>query len=152
MAGNANLVVLMGNLTRNPEERHTPSGQAVTTLTVAVNRTYTDKNTGNKVEDTTFVDVVVWGRQAENCVKYLSKGRPVYIEGRLSLNRWETPNGEPRSKLEVVARSVQFLGSPGGAPAEKQKFSADAEKDNSVDDVDDAMEAEDKGIDEEIPF
>ncbi len=148
----ANLVVLMGNLTRNPEERHTPSGQAVTTLTIAVNRNYTDKNTGKKVEDTTFVDVVVWGRQAENCVKYLSKGRPVYIEGRLSLNRWETPNGEPRSKLEVTARTVQFLGSPSGGSGETQKFSGGAETDNDVDDVDEAMEAQDKEIDEEIPF
>ncbi|MDA3793267.1 MAG: single-stranded DNA-binding protein [Elusimicrobia bacterium] len=106
---NANLVVIMGNLTRKPELRSTQGGRSVTTLSVAVNRVYKDKNTGEKVENTDFIDVSVWGRQAETCEKYLSKGSGVYVEGRLNLRRWESQNGDPRSKLEVVARNVQFL-------------------------------------------
>ncbi len=106
---NANLVVIMGNLTRKPELRSTPGGRSVTTLSVAVNRIYKDRNTGEQVKNTDFIDVSVWGRNAENCEEYLSKGSGVYVEGRLNLRQWESQNGEPRSKLEVVARNVQFL-------------------------------------------
>lgn len=105
-----NKVMLMGNLTRNPEIRFTPSGTAVADLGLAINEDYKNK-AGEKVEQTTFVDVVVWGRQAETAAEYLQKGSPVFIEGRLQLDQWETENGDKRSKMRVRADRVQFLGS-----------------------------------------
>ena len=111
---NLNKVLLMGNLTRDPEVRYTPKGTAVTELGIAVNRIYTGEN-GEKREEVTFVDVTVWGRTAENVGEYLRKGRPVFIEGRLQLDSWEDKqSGQKRNKLKVVADNVQFLGSRGG--------------------------------------
>jgi single-strand DNA-binding protein len=107
-----NRVLLMGNLTRNPEIRYTPSGTAVADLGLAVNESFKNKS-GETVERTCFVDVVVWSRQAETAAEYLHKGSPVFVEGRLQLDQWETQNGEKRSKLRVRADRVQFLGSPG---------------------------------------
>jgi single-strand DNA-binding protein len=110
---NLNKVLLMGNLTRDPEVRYTPKGTAVTELGIAVNRTYSGEN-GEKREEVTFVDVTVWGRTAENVGEYLRKGRPVFIEGRLQLDSWEDKqSGQKRNKLKVVADNVQFLGSRG---------------------------------------
>jgi single-strand DNA-binding protein len=110
---NLNKVLLMGNLTRDPEVRYTPKGTAVTELGIAVNRIYTGEN-GEKREEVTFVDVTVWGRTAENVGEYLKKGRPVFIEGRLQLDSWEDKqSGQKRNKLKVVADNVQFLGSRG---------------------------------------
>ena len=109
---NLNKVLLMGNLTRDPEVRYTPKGTAVTELGIAVNRIYTGEN-GEKREEVTFVDVTVWGRTAENVGEYLKKGRPVFIEGRLQLDSWEDKqSGQKRNKLKVVADNVQFLGGP----------------------------------------
>ena len=111
---NLNKVLLMGNLTRDPEVRYTPKGTAVTELGIAVNRIYSGEN-GEKREEVTFVDVTVWGRTAENVGEYLKKGRPVFIEGRLQLDSWEDKqSGQKRNKLKVVADNVQFLGSRGG--------------------------------------
>ena len=111
---NLNKVLLMGNLTRDPEVRYTPKGTAVTELGIAVNRIYTGEN-GEKREEVTFVDVTVWGRTAENVGEYLKKGRPVFIEGRLQLDSWEDKqSGQKRNKLKVVADNVQFLGARGG--------------------------------------
>lgn len=107
-----NRVLLMGNLTRNPEIRYTPSGTAVADLGLAVNESFKNK-AGETVEQTCFVDVVVWGRQAETASEYLHKGSPVFVEGRLQLDQWESQQGEKRSKLRVRADRVQFLGSPG---------------------------------------
>jgi len=107
-----NRVLLMGNLTRNPEIRYTPSGTAVVDLGLAVNESFKNK-AGETVEQTCFVDVVVWGRQAETASEYLHKGSPVFVEGRLQLDQWEGKEGEKRSKLRVRADRVQFLGSPG---------------------------------------
>ena len=107
-----NRVLLMGNLTRNPEIRYTPSGTAVADLGLAVNESFKNK-AGETVEQTCFVDVVVWGRQAETASEYLQKGAPVFVEGRLQLDQWESPQGEKRSKLRVRADRVQFLGAPG---------------------------------------
>ena len=107
-----NRVLLMGNLTRNPEIRYTPSGTAVADLGLAVNESFKNK-AGETVEQTCFVDVVVWGRQAETASEYLHKGSPVFVEGRLQLDQWESQEGEKRSKLRVRADRVQFLGSPG---------------------------------------
>lgn len=106
-----NRVFLMGNLTRDPEVRYTPSGTAVGDLGLAVNETYKNK-AGESVESTVFVDVEVWSRQAETCAEYLYKGSPVFVEGRLKLDQWENQQGEKRSKLRVRADRVQFLGSP----------------------------------------
>ena len=107
-----NKVMLIGNLTRDPEVRYTPKGSAVADIGLAINRYFTLEN-GEKREETTFVDVVLWGRQAELAQQYLSKGRPVFIEGRLQLDSWEDKNtGQKRSKLRVVGENMQFLGSP----------------------------------------
>lgn len=106
-----NRVFLMGNLTRDPEVRYTPSGIAVGDLGLAVNETYKNK-AGETIESTVFVDIEVWARQAETCAEYLGKGAPVFVEGRLKLDQWENQQGEKRSKLRVRADRVQFLGAP----------------------------------------
>ncbi len=111
---NVNAVFLMGNLTRDPELRYSASGAGVTNMTLAVNNTYTDKS-GEKKEDTLFIRVAVFAKQAENCAQYLSKGSPVFVEGRLKLNEWTTEQGEKRNSIEVVARNVQFLGRKGSS-------------------------------------
>ena len=98
-----NKVILMGNLTRDPEVRYTPSGTAVTDIGLAVNRYWFDKQANERREETTFVDVTLWGRQAEVAGEYLAKGRPVLIEGRLHLDSWDDrETGQKRSKLKVV--------------------------------------------------
>jgi len=111
-----NKVILLGNLTRDPEVRYTPKGTAVAELGMAVNRVYTAEN-GEKREETTFVDVTLWGRTAEIAGEYLKKGRPVFIEGRLQLDSWEDKtSGQKRSKLKVVGEGLQLLGArPSGS-------------------------------------
>jgi single-strand DNA-binding protein len=109
MAASLNKVLLMGNLTRDPEVRYTPKGNAVGDLGLAVNDSYKAQD-GTIKETVTFINVEVWGRQAETCKQYLSKGRPVFIEGQLKLDQWETPQGEKKSQLRVRAERVQFLG------------------------------------------
>ncbi len=113
---NLNKVMLIGNLTRDPEVRYTPKGTAVAEIGVAVNRRFTAEN-GDKREETTFVDVTLWGRTAELAGEYLRKGRSVYIEGRLQLDSWDDKQtGQKRSKLRVVCEEMQFLGGrEGGA-------------------------------------
>lgn len=112
MAASLNKVFLMGNLTRDPELRYVPSGTAVANFTLAVNRPYKD-NTGEKKEDVSFIRVVVWGKMAEVCGEYLTKGRPVMVEGRLKSRTWEGQDGQKRSALDVVAVNIQFIGSKG---------------------------------------
>jgi single-strand DNA-binding protein len=112
-----NKVLLMGNLTRDPELRHTPKGTAVADLSIAVNDRMPDGNGGWK-DKVTFVDFTAWGSTAENAHKYLAKGRPILVEGRLELDTWDDKEtGKKRSKLKVVAESVQFL--PSGKPKEQ---------------------------------
>jgi single-strand DNA-binding protein len=106
-----NKVILIGNLTRDPELRATPKGTAVCQLGLAVNSTFRDKD-GNDREEVTFVDVDAFGRQAETLAKYLTKGRPVLVEGRLKLDTWETKEGDKRSKLKVILDAFQFIGAP----------------------------------------
>ena len=108
MAANLNKVLLIGNLTRDPELRYVPSGTAVATFTVAVNRVYTSQ-AGETKEEVSFIKIVVWGRRAEVCGEYLSKGSPVFIEGRLQSRSWEGQDGQKRSTTEVIADNVQFL-------------------------------------------
>jgi single-strand DNA-binding protein len=113
---NLNRVMLMGNCTRDPEIKYTPKGTAVAELGLAVNRIYSTEQ-GERREETTFVDVELWGRQAEIAGEYLKKGRPVYIEGRLKLDTWDDKQtGQKRSKMRVVCENLQLLGSREGGP------------------------------------
>lgn len=109
-----NKVMLLGNLTRDPEVKYTPKGSAVADIGLAVNRTYTTDG-GEKREEVTFVDVTMWGRQAEIAGEYLKKGRPLFVEGRLQLDTWDDKQtGQKRSKLRVVCENFQMLGSRDG--------------------------------------
>jgi single-strand DNA-binding protein len=114
-----NKVFLIGNLTRPPELRYTPSGTAVADLRLAVNRVYSTQG-GERREEVCFLTVVVWGKQAETCGEYLDKGSPILVEGRLQTRDWETKDGQKRNVVEVVAERVQFMGrakQPAGAPS-----------------------------------
>lgn len=109
-----NKVILLGNLTRDPQVKYTPSGTAVAEIGLAVNRYWFDKQTNSRREETTFVDVTLWSRDAEVAGEYLAKGRPVLIEGRLQLDTWDDKTtGQKRSKLRVVGERMQLLGSRG---------------------------------------
>ena len=113
MPGSVNKVFLMGNLTRDVQVKHTANNTAIANLSLAVNRRYRN-NAGEMQEETTFVDCEAWGRTAETMGKYLSKGRPVFIEGRLRLDQWEDREGNKRSKLVVVIDTFTFVDSRGG--------------------------------------
>ena len=110
MAGSLNKVFLLGNLTKDPELRHTPQGTSVASFSIAVNRTYKG-NDGDFKKETSYFNIVVWGKIGENCAKYLSKGRPVLVEGRLQNRSYETQDGQKRYITEIIADNVQFLGS-----------------------------------------
>src|SRR5215467_2712708 len=110
---NINRVVLVGNLTRDPELRHTPSGTPVCGLRIAVNTRRKDGATGQWTEKPNYFDITVWGQQGENCAQYLAKGRPVAIDGRLEWREWDAQDGAKRQAVEVVAEAVQFLDSRG---------------------------------------
>jgi single-strand DNA-binding protein len=141
---NINRVILVGNLTRDPELRHTPSGTAVCSLRVAVNSRRRDES-GQWVDKPNYFSVSVFGNQAESCSQYLSKGRPVAIDGRLDWREWQAQDGSKREAVEIVAESVQFLGSrgegeggggfgenrfvPAAAAAESADFPASADDD-----------------------
>ena len=108
-----NRVVLVGNLTKDPELRHTPSGMAVCNLRLAVNTRRKDGASGQWTEKPNYFDITVWGNQGENCAQYLSKGRPVAIDGRLEWREWDAQDGTKRQAVEIVADAVQFLGGRG---------------------------------------
>jgi len=108
MAANLNKTFLIGNLTRDPELKYIPSGTAVASFGLAVNRQYTNSD-GEKMDDVCFIDVVAWDKLAEICGEYLSKGSHVLIEGRLQMDSWEQEDGQKRSKIKVVAQNIQFL-------------------------------------------
>lgn len=114
MAGSFNKVMLMGNLTRDIELRHTSNNTAVGNFGLAVNRRYRTQSGENR-EETTFVDCEAWGRTAEVMSQYLTKGRPVFVEGRLKLDQWEGRDGSKQSKLRVVVENFQFIDGPGGS-------------------------------------
>jgi len=129
-----NRVVLTGRLTADPELRYTQTGRARTRFSIAVNRRYRDQE-GNFQEETTFVPIVVWGAQAENCANYLQKGRQVAVDGRLRIDSFETQEGERRKVVEVVAQRVEFLGGRReGAeePAEEPQPAAEAEPEEEI--------------------
>lgn len=113
-----NRVLLIGNLTKDPELRYTPSGTPVANLRLAVNSSFKDQ-AGQRKEETCFVTIVVWARQAETCNQYLKKGRSIFVEGRLLYRSWEA-DGKTRSVMEVRADRVQFLGGPGGSRGETE--------------------------------
>lgn len=108
MAG-YNKVILLGNLTRDPDVRYLPNGTAVASFGIAVNRIYNDRQTGEQKKEVCFVDITAFGRTAEICGEYLHKGRPVLVEGRLRYSSWETDDGQKRSKLDVVAQNIRLL-------------------------------------------
>jgi single-strand DNA-binding protein len=113
-ASNVNVVVITGNLTRDPELRSTPGGTSVCELRVAVNSRRKDGQSGEWIDKPNYFDVTVWGAQGENCANYLAKGRPVAIEGRLDWREWEAKDGGKRQAVQIIANSVQFLGSRDG--------------------------------------
>ncbi len=127
---NFNKVLLMGNLTRDPELRYLQSGTAVVRIGMAVNRKYRNRQSQEMVEETTFVDIEGWGAQAENVNRYLRKGSPLFVEGRLRLDSWETKDGQKRNKLMIVMENFQFIGAPGAgrdASARADKSSPQAQ-------------------------
>jgi single-strand DNA-binding protein len=144
---NINRVVLVGNLTRDPELRHTPSGTPVCKLRIAVNTRQKDAQ-GNWGDKPNYFDVTVWGNQGESCAQFLSKGRPVGIDGRLDWREWEAQDGTKRQAVEIIADTVQFLGGRGdveaGAGGERQFVPAGA---TAAADADFAG-----GADDDIPF
>ena len=114
---NVNKVILIGNLTRDPELRVTPKGTPVCQFGLAINRQFKDEATGQMREEVTFVDLEAWGRQAETIAKYCTKGRPLYVEGRLKYDQWDDKtSGQKRSKLKIVLENFQFLGSRSDQP------------------------------------
>lgn len=150
MARSFNQVTLMGNLTRDPELRTTPNGASVCSFSLALNRSYKNAD-GNWTEATDYIDIVAWGPLGERVAQYLTKGRPALVSGRLQSRSWEQ-DGVKRSKVEVVAQDVTFLGGPGGsggggsapaddvdqsAPAPKAKSSKKAHEDVVIEDIGD---------------
>lgn len=141
-----NKVILVGHLTRDPEVKYLPSGTAVAELGLALNRTWKDANGGNK-EDVTFVNVTMWGRTAEIAGQYLTKGRPVLIEGRLQLDSWtDKDTGNKRTKLKVVGEHMTMLGSKGGGE-QSQEPNGHHDEENPAAKIDAAF-----GHDTEVPF
>jgi single-strand DNA-binding protein len=153
-ASNVNVVVITGNLTKDPELRHTGGGTAVCKLRVAVNSRRKDGQSGEWVDKPNYFDVTVWGAQGENCAQYLSKGRPVAVEGRLDWREWETQEGGKRQAVEIIANSVQFLGSrsdnPGGGGNGTFQPQSDVPADTS--DFEGAGVGSGGGSDDDIPF
>ena len=157
-----NDVLLLGNLTRDPELRVTPKGTPVCQFGLAVNRQFKDE-TGQTREEVTFVDLEAWGKQAETIAKYLTKGRPLFVEGRLKFDQWDDKaSGQKRSKLKVVLENFQFLGGreggPGGAPGGGAPSGGDEGVDQTGERSAPAPRAPGKpaapatGIDEDVPF
>jgi len=153
-ASNLNVVVITGNLTRDPELRSLPSGTSVCDLRVAVNTRRKNGATGEWEDKPNYFDVKVWGAQGENCARFLSKGRPVAVQGRLEWREWETQDGQKRQAVDIIAESVQFLGGRDDAPAGGFTASVGgARSDVPVDERDFQPAASGASIgDDDIPF
>jgi single-strand DNA-binding protein len=151
-AQNINVVAITGNLTKDPELRSTPSGTSVCKLRVAVNSRRKDGASGEWVDKPNYFDVTVWGAQGENCANYLSKGRPVAVEGRLEWREWESQEGQKRQAVEIIANSVQFLGSRDGSSGGEGSNGFKASSDVPADTSDFEQAAAGGGSDEDIPF
>ncbi|GAB5558769.1 MAG: single-stranded DNA-binding protein [Synoicihabitans sp.] len=153
---NLNRVLLIGNLTRDPELRVTPKGSSICQFGLAVNRTFKDAS-GQQREETTFIDVEAWGRQGEVISKYCSKGRPLFVEGRLRFDSWEDKNtGQKRSRLSVVLENFQFIGGrgddQGGGGASSGGSSASMERNTPPPRSAPPAPAQDDNLDEDVPF
>jgi single-strand DNA-binding protein len=155
-ASNLNVVVITGNLTRDPELRALPSGSSVCDLRVAVNTRRKNGSTGEWEDKPNFFDVKVWGAQGENCARFLAKGRPVGVQGRLEWREWETQEGQKRQAVDIIADSVQFLGSrddTGGGQFTASAAVGGSNSDVPVDDRDFQTAASAVGVgDDDIPF
>ena len=158
---NLNKVMLIGNLTRDPELRVTPKGTAICTFSLAVNRKFKDESGGER-EEVTYIDIEAWGKSGENISKYCTKGRPLFVEGRLRLDQWEDKTTkEKRSRMKVVCENFQFLGSgradggaavPGaeGGEAGGNRYAAPAPRNSAVPRP--AAPAQQENLDEDVPF
>lgn len=150
-----NKVILIGNLTRDPEMRVTPNGHTICKLGLAVSRAYSTRD-GDRREETTFVDIDAFGKQAEVISKYMRKGRPIMVEGRLKLDQWESNDGQKRSKLGVILENFQFLGgrdeNAGGGGYEQssppQRSSTESVEPSATSD----FSSSDDTLDEDVPF
>jgi single-strand DNA-binding protein len=157
-ASNVNVVVITGNLTRDPELRSTGGGTPVCELRVAVNSRRKDGQTGEWVDKPNYFDVTVFGAQGENCANYLSKGRPVAVEGRLDWREWEAKDGSgKRQKVSIIANSVQFLGSRDGSGGGASGgngggFTPTTDVPADTSDFEGAAAASGGGADDDIPF
>jgi len=140
---NLNKVLLMGNLTRDPELRYTPNGTAVAEFGIAVNRRWKTPD-GEQRDETTFVDVNMWGRRGEVITEYFKKGDPIFIEGRLRLDQWEGRDGQKRSRMRVVAENFEFISSRGGGRRKPEGEEAPAPSGQGGEDI--------EVSDDEIPF
>ncbi len=153
-----NKVILMGNLTRDPETRVTATGLTICKLGLAVSRVFSTKD-GERREETTFVDIDAFGKQAEVITKYMRKGKPIMIEGRLKLDQWEGNDGQKRSKLSVVLENFQFVGgrddgdsSGGGSGGGYEKSSPPARSEKRAPDAASNFGSDDDTLDEDVPF
>ena len=154
---NLNKVMLIGNLTRDPELRVTPKGTAICTFSLAVNRKFKDESGGER-EEVTYVDIEAWGKAGENISKYCTKGRPLFVEGRLRLDQWEDKSTkEKRSRMKVVCENFQFLGSGGGGGARggeggeggESRYNSPAPRNNAPSRP---APAQQENLDEDVPF
>ena len=150
MAGNINRVVLVGNLTRDPELRHTPSGTPVCSLRLAVNTRRKDES-GQWTDKPNYFDITVWGQQGENCAQYLAKGRPVAVDGRLEWREWQDQSGNKRQSVDIIADSVQFLGSREGGE-NGGRFTPQSDVPADTGDFQQAPVAAGGSTDDDIPF
>jgi single-strand DNA-binding protein len=151
-ASNVNVVVITGNLTKDPELRSTPGGTAVCKLRVAVNSRRKDSSTGEWVDKPNYFDVTVWGAQGENCANYLYKGRPVAVEGRLEWREWEASDGSgKRQAVEIIANTVQFLGSREDNPGRSNGIEARSDVPADTSDFE-GEKAAVGSSDDDIPF
>ena len=156
-ATNINRVIITGNLTRDPELRSLPSGMSVCSLRVAVNTRRKDNQSGEWVDKANYFDVTIWGRQGENAAQYLSKGRPVAIDGRLEWREWQDQQGNKRQSVDIIADNVQFLSSPegfsNGGGGQSNGFSAQSDIPVSTEDFAPAPAGGGGGApDDDIPF
>ena len=151
MAKGFNKVVLMGNLTRDPETRQTPSGQSVTNFSLAISRTWKGQD-GSNQEAVSFIDCVAWGKTGEVIAQYMQKGRPILVEGRLDQRSWEQ-DGNKRSKVEVIVENFNFVGGGDGAGASSSSASSSSSSSSKKNDDVVIEDIDDKPIDlSEIPF
>ena len=150
-ATNLNRVIITGNLTRDPELRHTNGGTAVCSLRVAVNTRRKDQSTGEWVDKPNYFDVTVWGQQGENCAQYLAKGRPVAVDGRLEWRESQDQSGNKRQSVDIIADSVQFLGSREGGE-NGGRFTPQSDVPADTGDFQQAPVAAGGSTDDDIPF